>query len=161
MKITIIDNPDKTSNDALLANNISFDEFWQQHICPNREYEELEFFDEPKAIRTAESIYIKTPFVVEDIIKVICSFEKGEDDYDIISNSGYGQTSSITRRSIVGEKGIYKVSPDCIKDISIKPLKEFSKDYPKFNRKIYETLMNAVDDFYDNLRKNINNENKN
>lgn len=153
MKITIIDNPDKTSKDALLANNISFDEFWQQHICPNREYEELEFFDEPKAIRTAESIYIKTPFVVEDVIKVICSFEKGEDDYDIISNAGYGQTSSITRRSIVGKKGIYKVSPDCIEDISIKPLKEFSKDYPKFNRKIYETLMNAVDDFYDNLRK--------
>lgn len=51
MKITITDNPDKTSNDALLVNNISFDEFWQQHICPNTEYEELEFFDEPKAIR--------------------------------------------------------------------------------------------------------------
>lgn len=150
MKIIITDNPDKTSNDALLANNISFDEFWQKYICPNTEYEEPEFFDEPKAVRTIESIYIKTPFKVEDVIKVVCSFEKGEEDYDIIANAGYGQTSSMMRRSIVGKKGIYKVSPDCIENISIKPLKEFSKDYPKFNRKVYKTLMNAVDDFYDN-----------
>jgi hypothetical protein len=154
MKITITDNPDKTSNDALLVNNISFDEFWQQHICPNTEYEELEFFDEPKAIRAAESIYIETPFMVEDVIKVICSFEKGEDDYDIISNAGYGQTSSMTRRSIVGKKGIYKVSPDCIEGINIKPLLDFKKDYTNFNRKNYESLMKAVDDFYDNLRNN-------
>lgn len=153
MKIIITDNPDKTSNDALLANNISFGEFWQKHICLNTEYEELEIFDEPKAIRTFESIYIKKPFKVEDVIKVVCSFEKGEDDYDIISNAGYGQTSSIIRRSIVGKKGIYKVSPDCIEDINIKSLSEFSKDYPKFNRKNYEALMNAVDDFYNNLRK--------
>jgi hypothetical protein len=154
MKIVITDNPNKTSNDALLANNISFDGFWQQHICPNTEYEELEFFDEPKAIRTVESIYIEKPFKVEDVIKVVCSFEKGEDDYDIIANSGYGQTSSITRRNIVGKKGIYKVSPDCIEDINIKSLSAFSKDYPKFNRRNYENLMKAVDDFYNNIRKN-------
>lgn len=154
MKITITDNPDKTSNDALLVNNISFDEFQQQHICPNTEYEELEFFDEPKAIRAAESIYIETPFMVKDVIEVICNFEKGEDDYDIISNAGYGQTSSMTRRSIVGKKGIWKISPDCIEDITIKPLSYFSKDYPKFNRKNYELLMEAVDSFYENLRNN-------
>lgn len=153
MKIIIKDNPDKTSNDALLANNMSFDAFWQKYICPNTEYEELEFFDEPKAITTAENIYIKTPFKVENVIKVVCSFEKGEDDYDIIANAGYGQTSSMTRRNIVGKKGIYKVSPDCIENINIKPLSDFKKDYPKFNRKIYEALMKAVDDFYDNLRK--------
>lgn len=154
MKITITDNPDKTSNDALLANNISFDEFWQQYICPNTEYEELEFFDEPKAIMTAENIYIKKPFMVKDVIEVICSFEKGEDDYDVIANAGYGQTSSMARRSIVGKKGIWKVSPDCIEDISIKPLSDFKKDYPNLNRKNYEALMKAVDDFYDNLRNN-------
>lgn len=155
MKITITDNPDKTSDDALLVNNMSFAEFWQQHICPNTEFEEIEFFDETKAIRTAESIYIQTPFMVEDVIKVICSFEKGEDDYDIISNAGYGQTSSMTRRSIVGKEGIYKVSPDCIEDISIKSLLDFKKDYTNFNRKNYESLMKAVDDFYDTLRDNI------
>lgn len=155
MKITITDNLDKTSNDALLANNMSFDEFWKRHICPNTEYEELEFFDEPLAIKTYESIYIKKPFMVKDVIEVICSFEKGENDYDIIANAGYGQTSSMTRRSIVGKKGIWKVSPDCIEDITIKPLSYFSKDYPKFNRKNYELLMKAVDNFYENLRNNL------
>ena len=151
MKIIITDNPDKTSNDALLANNMSFDEFWEKYICPNTEYEELEFFDEPKAIKTSENIYLKKPFKVEDVIKVICNFEKGEDDYDVIANAGYGQTSSMERRRIVGKNGIYKVSPDYIKDINIKSLQEFSKDYPKFNRKVYIALMDAVDDFYDNL----------
>lgn len=153
MKIIITENPDKTSNDALLANNITFDEFWQQYICPNTEFEELEFFDKPVAIRTFESIYIKKPFMVKDVIKIVCDFERGEEDYDVASNAGYGQISSMVRRSIVGEKGIYKVSPDCIEDISIKPLSDFEKDYPKFNRKNYEALMEAVDDFYDNLMK--------
>ena len=154
MKIVITDNPDKSSNDALLANGISFDEFWKQYICPNTEYEELEFYNEPLAIKTYESIYIKKPFMVKDVIEVICSFEKGENDYDIIANAGYGQTSSMTRRSIVGKKGIWKVSPDCIEDIIIKPLSYFFKDYPKFNRKNYELLMEAVDSFYENLRNN-------
>lgn len=154
MRIIITDNPDKSSNDALLANGASFDKFWEQHICPNTEYEELEFYEEPLAIRTAESIYIKKPFMVKDVIEVICSFEKGEDNYDIIANAGYGQTSSMTRRSIVGKKGIWRVSPDCIEDIIIKPLSYFSKDYPKFNRKNYELLMEAVDNFYEDLRNN-------
>ena len=153
MKIIITDNPDKTSNDALLANNMSFGDFWEKHICPNTEYEELEFYDEPSAIKTFESIYIKKPFMVEDIIKVVCCFERGEDDYDIISNAGYGQVSSMVRRSIVGKKGIWKVSPECIEDLTIKPLSDFKKDYPKFNRKNYELLMEAVDNFYDDLRK--------
>ena len=113
MKIVITDNPDKSSNDALLANGISFDEFWKQYICPNTEYEELEFYNEPLAIKTYESIYIKKPFMVKDVIEIICNFEKGEDDYDIIANAGYGQTSSMTRRNIVGKKGIWQVSPDC------------------------------------------------
>ena len=154
MKIIITDNPDKNSNDALLANNISFHEFWKRYICANTEYEELEFLDKPKAIRTFDSIYIKKPFMVEDVIKVVCSLEKGEDDYDVISNAGYGETSSITRRNIVGKKGIWKVSPDCIEDITIKPLSDFKKDYPKFNRKNYELLMEAVNNFYENLRSN-------
>lgn len=154
MKIVITDNPDKSSNDALLANGISFDEFWKQYICPNTEYEELEFYDEPLAIKTYESIYIKKPFMVKDVIEIICNFEKGEDDYDIIANAGYGQTSSMARRNIVGKKGIWKVSPDCIEDITIKPLSYFSKDYPKFNRKNYELLMEAADSFYENLRNN-------
>jgi hypothetical protein len=155
MKVIITDNPDTGSNDALLANNMGFDEFWKQYICSNAEYEELEFYDEPLAIRTFKSIYIKKPFMVEDIIKVICGFERGEDDYDIIANAGYGQTSSMARRNIVGKKGIWKVSPGCIEDITIKPLSDFKKDYSKFNRKNYELLMEAVDNFYDNLRKHI------
>ena len=117
-------------------------------------YDELEFYDEPLAIKTYESIYIKKPFMVKDVIEVICSFEKGEDDYDVIANAGYGQTSSMARRSIVGKKGIWKVSPDCIEDITIKVFSDFKKDYPKFNRKNYELLMQAVDNFYENLRNN-------
>lgn len=153
MKIVITDNPDKNSDHALLANGMCFDEFWKQYICPNTEYEELEFYDEPLAIRTFESIYIKKPFMVEDVIKVVCSFEEGENDYDVIANAGYGQISSITRRSIVGKKGIWNVSSDCIENITIKPLSYFSKDYPKFNRKNYKLLIEAVDNFYDNLRR--------
>lgn len=152
MRIIITDNPDKSSDDALLANGMSFDNFWQKYICPTTEYEELEFYDEPLAIRTAESIYIKQAFMVKDVIEVICSFEQGENDYDIIANAGYGQTSSIIRQRIVGKKGIWKVSSDCIEDITIKPLSHFYKDYPKFNRKNYELLMKAVDNFYENLR---------
>ena len=150
MKIIITDNPDKNSNDALLANGISFDEFWQQYICPNTDYEELKFYDEPLAIMTTESIYIKKPFMVEDVIKIICSFEKGENDYDFIANAGYGQTSSITRKKIVGEKGIWKVSPDNINNIKIKSLLSFKFDYPNFNRKNYELLMDAINVFYNN-----------
>ena len=92
--------------------------------------------------------------MVKDVIEIICNFEKGEDDYDVISNAGYGWAASATRRSIVGKKGIWKVSPDYISDIVIKPLSSFKKDYPKFNRKNYELLMETIDNFYENLRNN-------
>jgi len=150
-KIVITDNPDKNSNDALLVNNISFQEFWDKHICPNTNYQEMEFRNEIKGIITEEVLYIKEPFMVEDVIKLVCHFEKGEEDYDIIANSGYGQTSSMVRRLIVGKNGIWAVSPSNITDITIKPLSQFEIDYPNFNRKNYEALMNAVDEFYKNL----------
>lgn len=146
MDIILTENINNETKSAFLVNGMTIEEFWDTFVCKGVEY--FEPIIENNYIHAGYTLYINEPFMLKDIIEATCYFEQGEEDYDIISNSGYGETSSYMRRSIVGKEGVYTISKSNINDVEIKPISEFESDFPNFNRENYFALMDALDNFY-------------
>ena len=115
------------------------------------------YSDDDKQIMFNNKIYTDT-FCIGDIIPLISYFEEGtNEEYDIISNAGRGQTSHYLQERYIGRNGSFVLRNENfenIKDMKIVPLSEFKKDFPDFNKQEYFKIMDSLDDYYNKFNKN-------
>ncbi|MBP5457622.1 MAG: hypothetical protein J6Y37_14115 [Paludibacteraceae bacterium] len=78
--------------------------------------------------------------------------EKREDpgEYDEVVNQGYGWNDYTWEKQLAG-KIIFPIS--FIENLEVKPMKQFKKDYPKFNQEKHDAFYNELEEFYDEKYK--------
>lgn len=113
--------------------------------------------DDGKQIVFNGKIYTNN-FCIGDIIPLISYFEEGtNEEYDIISSAGRGQTSHYLQERFVGRNGAFVLKNENfenIKNTVIVPFSEFETDFPKFNKQEYFKIMDSLDEYYNNMNKN-------
>ena len=91
-------------------------------------------------------IYTKE-FNLGFILNHIGRFEANE-EYDYITNQGYGQVSNFTRNQILGREGSWIVGK-WAEDLEIKSYEQFAIDYPNFNKQEYQKLIDSLNHYYE------------
>ena len=150
-KIDFIEGEEWCRIDGILLD----EEEWLRRTGIPGEFEA--YSDDDKQIIFNEKIYTDN-FCIGDIIPLIFYFEEGtNEEYDIISNAGRGQTSHYLQEKYVGRNGSFVLRNENfenIKNMIIVPLSEFKKDFPLFNKKEYFKIMDSLDEYYNNTNKN-------
>ena len=78
--------------------------------------------------------------------------EKFDDpgEYDEIINQGYGWKDHEWEKKLAGK---IMFGTDFIKNLVVKPMKQFKKDYPKFNQELHDKFYQELDDYYESKFK--------
>lgn len=112
-----------------------------------------------KVIQIDNNIYISGKITVGRIINEFCKFEKHE-EYDYISNKGYGQITSDIKESIISKEGsfiISKISYNQIKNCNILSISQMKINYPNLNLEKFKVFESDFDEYYKSLHYNSNN----
>jgi hypothetical protein len=77
--------------------------------------------------------------------------EKFDDpgEYDEIINQGYGWKDHEWEKKLAGK---IMFNAEFIRNLVIKPMKKFKKDYPKFNQELHDQFYRELDEYYEALR---------
>lgn len=110
---------------------------------------EYEIFVEDGFIDDGETIYTDMP--INEILLKFGEIHKAPEPYDPVLN-----LNSVTaihqhswEESLAG-KIVFDV--EFIKNLKIKPMKAFKKDYPKFNQELHDQFYDELDAYYENMR---------
>lgn len=107
---------------------------------------EGEFYVEENLIDTGGVIYSDEP-----IGKILMTYgEKHEKPapYDEVLSQGYGWKDHCWDDKLAG-KIIFDI--DFIENLEVKPMKQFKKDYPKFNEEVHNAFFDELNEYYDKL----------
>ncbi len=103
-------------------------------------------------ILTEEFLYLKK-MTVESVLLAVGTFHGAQKPYDAIASQGYGSTRHYTASAILGDKNAIVVKqPEVYEGVIIKPMREFKKDFPNFNKKKYMGFYNSLEQYYKDLR---------
>jgi hypothetical protein len=90
-------------------------------------------------------------FSILNIIKILGESYDKMDAYDEIASMGRGSSKYYAIEDIIGTKGAIVIRNfEFLKDIKIKPISEFIKEYPNYNEHNYNLVMDAFDKYYSN-----------
>jgi len=112
---------------------------------------EFEIFVEDDFIDDGDAIYTDRP--IGEILYRLG--EKFEDpgEYDEIINQGYGWKDHVWEQKLAGK---IMFNAEFIKNLQIKPMKQFKKDYPKFNQELHDKFYQELDSYYESKYKKNN-----
>jgi hypothetical protein len=83
------------------------------------------------------------------ILEIFGEYKECTEEYDMISNKGYGQDSHYARKQL--DDSFVILNASYLKEITIKSMSKFKEDYPFYNHEEYLKIQNSLDFFYDNL----------
>jgi hypothetical protein len=116
---------------------------------------DCEIYVEDGWIDDGDAIYTDRP--IGEILYLLGEkFEKPE-PYDEILSQGYGWKDHQWEDRLGGH---IMFRTDFIKNLVVKPMKQFKKDYPKFNQELHDQFYTELDNYYENLQTDRTYENK-
>ena len=86
---------------------------------------------------------------IGEILLALGEYYEPIEKYDMISSKGYGMQSHSAREELNDSIVISNFSD--IKDIEIKSIKDFHKEYPNFNYTEYRKIMDSLDNYYKHM----------
>ncbi len=113
---------------------------------------EYEIFVEDGFIDDGETIYTDLP-IGEILLKFGEIHEKPEPYDPVLNLNSVTAIHQFSWEESLAGKIVFDVN--FIKNLTIKPMKQFKKDYPKFNQELHDQFYAELDQYYENMRKEI------
>ena len=108
---------------------------------------EMDFYSE-NIILIGKFLYTDSKNIGE-ILSALGEYHEPIEEYDIISSQGLGMEQHSYREKLNDCLVIHKFSD--VRNIELKTMQEFYKNYPNFNYLEYKKIMDSLDSYYKNF----------
>ena len=109
--------------------------------------QQIDYYSE-NTILLGDALYTNSK-TLGDILLSLGEYHEPIEKYDMVSSQGRGMNSHYARESLNDSIVISNFSN--IRDIELKTLEDFHKEYPKFNYEEYRKIINSLDFYYKNM----------